>query len=280
MKKFRIAALAALIALAGCTPSQKESPLANDPNTITLADIQTTVTWIKDNAQPRLMSRSLFPTAPDSLIEALSLADGIPASMSAFLMHFDGQWLLFDTGLGADKGGQLMNELAQRGLSADDISHIYLTHFHGDHIGGMLSDGKVTFANATIHANHIEYMYWLTEVASEKSALQRSVMDAYKERLQLFAWGDTLANGIIAVSAPGHTPGHTAFQKENLLVVGDLMHGAALQMEHPEYSGNYDVDKEEAAKTRIRILDMVRKEHLVMAGMHLPEPAIVQFKGE
>ena len=45
------------------------------------------VTWIQDNAKERLMERTLFADADDSLIESLKLEGGIPSSMSAFLVE-------------------------------------------------------------------------------------------------------------------------------------------------------------------------------------------------
>ena len=61
------------------------------------------------------------------------------------------------------------------------------------------------------------------------------------------------------------------FQAGRLLVIGDLVHGAALQLEYPEVCASYDMDREQAVKTRIRLLP--KDSGLTMAGMHLPEPA-------
>ncbi len=285
MKNYYILLLAGLLA-AGCTQTKTEkestTPVAHidDPNTILLNDNQTTVTWIKDNADNKLMPCSLFPSASDSLFEALNLQEGVPASISTFLMHSKGKWILFDTGLGADKGGQLLKGLEAQGLTPDSIDFIYLTHFHGDHIGGMLQNGGALFTRAKVYASHHEYMAWMMEMSEEQSGLQRKVMHAYRDQTNLFEWGDTLTNGIVAIAAPGHTPGHTVFQKGNLLVIGDLMHGAALQMEHPEISGNYDMNQSEAAKSRAKILELAKQNQLIMAGMHLPEPAFIAPKGE
>lgn len=265
-----------LLLICSCSsPKEDNAIVPTDPNTIVLNDNQTTVTWIKDNADNKKMPRELFPMASDSLIEELSLQAGIPSSISTFLMHCNGDWILFDAGLGADKGGQLLEGIKAMGLTPDSIGYLYLTHFHGDHIGGMISEGKPVFSKAKVYANHKEYMSWMMEMPSEKTAWQREVMEAYKEQLTLFGWGDTLTHDIVAVYAPGHTPGHTVFQKENLLVIGDLMHGAALQMEHPEISGNYDMDPEEAAKSRARIIELAQNKQYIMAGMHLPEPAFI-----
>jgi len=287
MKRIHFLLLVGLL-VASCSQPKEETKTSNivpelGTNTILLNDNKTTVTWIKDNQGHKLMERSLFPLASDSIIEELSLSEGIPSSISTFLIHNNGKWILFDAGLGADKGGQLIKELEAQGLTPDSIDFIYLTHFHGDHIGGLLQNGAALFTRAKVYASHHEYMAWMMEMSEEQSGLQRKVMNAYRDQTNLFEWGDTLTNGIVALNAAGHTPGHTAFQKGNLLIVGDLMHGAALQMEHPEISGNYDMDKEGAAKSRIRILDKVQNERLIMAGMHLPEPAFItpdQYKAD
>lgn len=281
MKKSFLSLLFAGIALASCT--QKPAQTAEDPapaaslnGSVAVLSDGTEITWIKDNAGDRLMPRSLFPEAPDSLIEALGLQDGIPASVSTFLMKADGEWLLFDTGLGAGHGGQLMNGLAELGLTADSISALYITHFHGDHIGGMVQDGAPVFPNAEVYTGAVEYKAWIEDMPEDKNGQQRAAMDAYKDKLHLFEFGDELPHGIVAIDAIGHTPGHTAFEKKELLIIGDLMHGAALQLEHPEYSGNYDMDKAQAAASRERIIKYAQEKHLIMAGMHLPEPAFIE----
>lgn len=281
MKKTFLSLLLAGLALASCTqkaaqPEPEPTPAASLNGAVATLSDGTEVTWLKDNAGDRLMPRSLFPEAPDSLFEALGLQDGVPASVSTFLMKTDGEYILFDTGLGAAHGGQLMNGLAELGLTADSISALYITHFHGDHIGGMVQDGAPVFPNAEVYTGAVEYKAWIEEMSEDKNGQQRAAMDAYKDKLHLFQFGDTLPHGIVAIDAIGHTPGHTAFEKKELLIIGDLMHGAALQLEHPEYSGNYDMDKAQAAASRERLIKYAQEKHLIMAGMHLPEPAFIE----
>lgn len=248
-----------------------------DENTVVLSDNQTSVIWLKDNQGERKMNRELFG-APDSLIESLGLQEGIPSSVSTFLMHADGEWILFDTGLGASKGGQLLEDLKAYNLTPDSIDYLYITHFHGDHIGGMVAEGKPVFPNAKVYAGAVEYKAWIEDMPEDRNAMQREAMEVYKDQLTLFQFDEVLPHGVKAIDAVGHTPGHTAFQKENLLVIGDLMHGAALQMEHPEFNANFDMDKEKAAASRKRLLDYARENHLIMAGMHLPEPAFISME--
>ena len=246
--------------------------------TVTLAN-GASVTWIQDNDGERLMPRSLFSDASDSLYNNLNMPDGIPASVSTFLVKVDGQYILFDAGLGASMGGQMAKRLEALGVNPDSIGLIYLTHFHVDHIAGLIAkdesgnDAKV-FKNAAVYAGKVEYDAWMNDIP--KNDLQKGIMGLYKDSLHLFAFGDTLPHGVLALDAVGHTPGHTAFQLANLLIVGDLMHGYALQKDHPEVNSNYDMDKPKSAESRKRIMQYASDNKLLMAGMHLPPPGFAE----
>ena len=236
------------------------------------------VTWIQDNAGEKLMPRDLFSDASDSLYASLNMPAGIPASVSTFLVQIDGKYILFDAGLGA-WGGQLLNRLVALGVNPDSIGLVYLTHFHADHIAGLVKPGDAgktekVFENAAVYAGKVEYDAWMNDIP--KNDLQKDVMALYKDSLHLFAFGDTLPYGVLAMDAVGHTPGHTAFQLANLLVVGDLMHGYALQKDHPEINSNYDMDKAKSAESRKRLMQYARENKLLMAGMHLPPPGFVE----
>ena len=254
-----------------------EASAVEGTKTVTLAN-GAKVTWLQDNQGEKLNPRSLFSDASDSLFASLNLPDGIPASVSTFLLQIDGKNILFDAGLGAF-GGQTMNRMAALGINPDDINLVYLTHFHVDHIAGLVTkddagnDVKV-FKNAGIYAGKVEYDAWINDIP--KNDLQKMVMGIYKDSLHLFAFGDSLPHGVLALDAVGHTPGHTAFQVSNLLVVGDLMHGYALQKDHPEINSNYDMDKEKSIESRKRIMQHARDNKLLMAGMHLPPPGFAE----
>lgn len=247
----------------------------NDSMTATVVLDGVNVTWIRDNANEHLMPCSLFPDADDALIDSLSLQEGIPASVSMFLVECEGKRILFDTGMGSPES-KLLRGLESLNVKPEDIDYLFITHFHGDHIGGMMRNDSVVFPNAEVYASKIEYDAWMGMPADKRGQVEKT-MNAYNDRLHLFAFGDTLPCGVVAMKAVGHTPGHTVFQLGKLLVVGDLMHGAELQMKYPEICAKYDMDKKNAVETRKYFLNYAVENGMVVAGMHLPVPAFMYF---
>ena len=274
--------------LLGCTGQSKQSKeksaksdttdiqvQQNDSKLLSTMELDNMkVTWIRDNANDRIMSLSLFPDATKAQIDSLSLQTGVPASVSTFLVEKDGKRILFDAGMGAPDS-KLPEGLKALNINPSEIDYLYITHFHGDHIGGMMKEGVPVFPNAQVYVSKVEYDAWMKMPADKKSQVENT-MKAYKDRLHLFAFGDTLPCDVVAMEAAGHTPGHTVFRTGNLLVIGDLMHGAALQLKYPEICATYDMDKSGAVKSRKHYIQYARENGLVIAGMHLPVPAFMK----
>lgn len=267
--------LVASLCGAGCSSSQKQASATDETEAVfACTDSVTTecdgvkLTQIRDNAQERLMQLSLFGELPQTLIDSLNIGQGVPASVSVFLLEIDGKRILFDTGMGS-ADSRLLTNLSAAGVTPADIDYLYLTHFHGDHIGGMMKGDTVVFPKAEVYASRQEYDAWM-QMPDEKKMQVAATMEAYKDRLHLVAHGDTLPCGVVALDCAGHTPGHTAYRAGRFLIVGDLVHGAALQMAHPEICAAYDMDPQSAIKQRRYYLDYARQNHLLLAGMHQP----------
>lgn len=260
--------LSAAILLTSCAQSNQQQTVAEIP------DATTTITWIEDKPGPTAQPTKLFPEVPDSLWATLGLQDGVPSSVSCFLLQTDGKKILLDAGLGAPFS-QLIPKLAELGVSPDSLELIYLTHLHPDHIGGLLKDGQVAFPKADVYVNRVEAEAWQA-MQGDAGDLAKAVLSAYKDQLHLFEAGDTLIGNVRTIAAYGHTPGHTLFQKDSILVIADLIHGSALQLDHPEYCPTFDMDPDVARESRIRILKYARENNITMYGMHLPEPGSVK----
>lgn len=225
---------------------------------------------IQDNVQPRLMPRALFAEAPDSLIAALGLEEGIPASVCAFLVKADGKEILFDAANGAPDS-QLLPALGTLGVKPEDIDHIFITHLHGDHIGGLTDEEKAVFPNAQLHINAVELDAWMAMPAEQTESLRKTI-GLYQDRLHAFTLDEELPCGIKAIEAYGHTPGHTAYKIGNNIIAGDIMHGTALQVAYPQYSARFDMDKTMAVETRKAVMKNAEEEGLKVYGMHFPAP--------
>ncbi len=107
------------------------------------------------------------------------------------------------------------------------------------------------------------------------------VLELYKPNaLTLYTLDDvpTDRDGIFAIEAFGHTPGHTVFLVvsggEKLLVWGDIAHAMAVQMPRPEISVRYDVDPDAARASRLKILEYAATNRIPVAGMHIPYPGV------
>ena len=227
---------------------------------------------IQDNPTPRLMARALFSEASDSLFDALGLQNGIPSSVCASLVKVDGKNILFDAANGAPDS-RLMYVIDSCGVTPDAVDYIFITHLHGDHIGGLMKDGTAAFPNAKLYINKVEYDAWM---ANPQPSLL-AITEAYNGRLKTFAIEDSLPCGVEAIEAYGHTAGHTVYKVGNNLIVGDIMHGVALQLEHPQYCARFDADHQQSIQTRKEILQMGKDQGLKLYGMHFPAPHYICY---
>jgi glyoxylase-like metal-dependent hydrolase (beta-lactamase superfamily II) len=207
------------------------------------------------------------------------LPDGtFPLETQVFLVRTPEKNIMIDAG----HGKNLFKNLQTLGLDESKIQIILLTHLHGDHIGGMLREGKAAFPNAEVYLSKKEYDYWLN--LGERGASARKVFDAYKNKLHLFEPAEPekqtkeLVPGIKAIAAYGHTPGHTAYLVRSddvqWLIWGDLTHSMPIQMPCPEVALSFDVDPDKAIQTRKSLLDYILKNRITAGGMHVPFPAV------
>jgi len=257
-----------------------------------LGDFEVTV--LSDGTLPFNVHELLTNITPARLDAALArafLKEPIDFSVNAFLVNTGSKLALIDTGCGAAYGpgvGHLLQSLRAAGYRPEQVDDIYITHMHGDHIGGLLQDGKAAFPNATVHAAQAEAGYWLSEAQmNAKPAAERdgfkAAMTLFKpyvaaQRFQTFSGNVELLPGIRAVAASGHTPGHTMYlvssKNESLLLWGDLMHVAAAQFPDPAVTIRFDIDSPRAARARIAAFaDAAAKGYLV-GGAHLSFPGL------
>ena len=218
-------------------------------------------------------------------------------SVNAFLVEGRGVRALVDVGSGDTMGpelGKLPENLRAAGVDLATITHALLTHIHPDHSNGLIdAEGRPWFPNAEVVAQEDEVAFWLDRDLSQAAhARQRNHMVNARKSLAPYAGRVTRVRdgeflpGIHATKSPGHTPGHTAWTIEgdgdSLIIWGDTIHMAFLQLARPDVAFVFDVDPALAIASRKRLLDKVAADRTRVAGMHLDFPGFgfVKRRGE
>lgn len=245
------------------------------PEGVTTRKIDTlTLITLKDNDGEKRMPNKLFYGKADSAkVEKLSPEGSVASSISCFVVETQGKRILFDAGNGAAHGGKMLERLRAASIAPEQIDYIFVTHFHGDHIGGLAADGKPLFANAQLYVPDAEYAAWAA-MSNDGGKEAVETVDTYGDRLHRFAYTDTLPLGVKAMAAPGHTPGHTVYQTGRLFIAGDLLHGFDLQMQDLDICPTYDMDPAKATESRKHFIDYIRQNKLITAGMHFPDNGV------
>jgi glyoxylase-like metal-dependent hydrolase (beta-lactamase superfamily II) len=251
------------------------------------------ITAISDGMRPGDGIHTIFGIDRDeaevaTLLEENFLpADRFVNSFTPALVNTGEELILFDTGLGAaarEGGlGQLRARLEASGYAPEDVSVVVITHFHGDHIGGLMEDGEPAFPNARYVTGQAEYDFWTADerqsgpTENAARAVQANVVPL-ADKTTFIGDGDEVAPGIAGMLAAGHTPGHMIFHLESdgrrLLLTADTANHYVASLMRPEWHVGFDMDKEGAAETRKRVFDMVAAERIPFLGYHMPFPAV------
>ena len=251
------------------------------------------VVVVKDGARPSGNPQETFGTNQSAeavgtlLNENFLPADKFVNSFSPTLVDTGSEVILFDTGLGkaarAQGGGRLIEGLAAAGYMPEDISIVVITHMHGDHIGGIMEDGKPAFPKARYVAGETEYNFWsdAARAGTPAEGNHKAVLANVKphaEKMTFLKDGGDVVSGITAMSAPGHTPGHLIFNIESegkrLVLTADTANHYILSLERPEWEVRFDMDKAQAAATRKKVYDMIATDKIAFLGYHMPFPAV------
>ncbi len=206
-----------------------------------------------------------------------------PFDTHAVLIKGKGKIWLIDTGYGRN----IFGNLKKLGIEPRDVDHVLLTHMHGDHIGGMLTDGEPAFPNASVTVSEREVAYWTSETEMNKLPVTKNnsfqaaqeVLAQYGTKIkqvQGLALDGNYGDGIFPIEAYGHTPGHIMFLLSDggkkLLIWGDLTFSLTIQTSHPEIAVTFDANPDLARETRFKVLEYLSGKDIAVIGMHTPIP--------
>ena len=243
---------------------------------------------------PAGAAQNVSPEEEERLVVAGQGRPGVRIAVNMFALREAGRTVLFDAGSGTTMGpscGRLPDSLHAAGIEPGDVDAIVLTHVHPDHSNGLTSDdGKAMFPRATVHVHAAEIAHWFDDAAmaaaTERArtryfAAARFRLAPYRDRIRTFGADGPVLPGISSVLCPGHTPGHCSFRVasrgEEVLIWGDTVHVPELQVPRPDITMLFDADPSMAAASRRAIFDLVQRDGLLVAGMHLHFPGFARM---
>jgi glyoxylase-like metal-dependent hydrolase (beta-lactamase superfamily II) len=212
-----------------------------------------------------------------------------------------GRVTVIDTGTGeanfaSSKGaaGQFQRNLAASGIDAKDVNSVIISHYHGDHINGLLkADNSLAFPNAEILVPAAEHKYFSDDAEMNKQTSDR-MAGIFKnmrrvfgnaevaKRVKTYDAGKEVAPGINAVASHGHTPGHNSHVVssggKSVFVQADVTNVPFLFARNPGWHLMFDQDPQMAEATRRKIYDMLATERMMMQGFHYPFPAVAYIE--
>jgi glyoxylase-like metal-dependent hydrolase (beta-lactamase superfamily II) len=262
------------------------------------------VTVVTDGARSFALTESYVVNAPIAEVrKALEEAYLPPNQMihhyAPIVLNIGGKLIVLDTGSGPGaftqtKGelGQFPHNLAAAGIQPKDVDLVVISHFHGDHVNGLLDrDNKLAFPNAEVLVPATEWKFWMDDGEMSRASKgrmedlfknNRRIFDALGRKVTPYEWDKELAPGLTPIATVGHSIGHTSFVlasgSSSLYIQSDVTNNPDLFARHPDWAANFDQDPNQAVATRRKVYDMLVAEKLLVQGFHYPFPGVARVE--
>ena len=216
--------------------------------------------------------------------------DHMQIEIGCYLLRSQGRTILIDTGYGegpiesiGGRRGELMDDLAAKGVSPEEVDTVFISHLHSDHVGWNVVEryGKLVpaFPNARYVAHQADLDHFRRPEV--QAALPFPFMDRCVEPIVEMGLFDALSedtdltSDVRVLHTPGHTPGHMSVlvrsQGEAALIQGDvLVHPA--QVTEDDWNCIFDYDWPLSTETRRKMLDDVEAQGTPVISCHFPAP--------
>jgi glyoxylase-like metal-dependent hydrolase (beta-lactamase superfamily II) len=261
------------------------------------------VTVLSDGFRVSSPDGYIINAGKDEFLATLAAA-GLPTDhmrnvFAPVLIETAGKRVLIDTGNGEavfaqtnGERGRLPFNLAAAGFDRNAIDVVVISHFHSDHVNGLLmADNTPAYPNAEIMVPEPEWNFWMDDGEMGRAAKgrmtdlfhnNRRIFDRLSRKVTRYAWDRDVAPGVTAVATPGHSIGHTSFVvssgSAHVFVQGDINNQSVVFSKHPEWHGGFDHDPVQASATRRRVYEMLVAEKMPVQAYHHPFPGLGQVE--
>jgi glyoxylase-like metal-dependent hydrolase (beta-lactamase superfamily II) len=230
-----------------------------------------------------------------ALEQAYLPSDTVTHHYAPLVVNTGSKLVVIDTGSGPGaftqtngQLGQFPRNLAAAGVQAKDIDLVIISHFHADHVNGLLdATNKLAFPNAEVLVPAAEWKFWMDDGEmgrAPKGRMEdlfknnRRVFDALERKVTPYEWNKEIAPGLIPVPTVGHSIGHTSFVlssgSRKLYIQSDVTNNPDLFARQPEWGGAFDQDPVQAVATRRKVYDMLVADKMLVQGFHYPFPGV------
>ena len=178
--------------------------------------------------------------------------DGVRGIVKTYLIYDDDQLILVDTGASDLDGDIIIAAVEKMGRKMSDLTMCFLTHHHGDHVGGLKKIRPTADFPVVISEIDAPTMEKNTGVKADRHIAEGEVLP--------------VLGGVRVIAMPGHTIGSLALYSERIetFIAGDsiMSAGGWLLPSLPLLS-----DDPQMARTSVqRLLDMDLKIDRLLCG--------------
>jgi glyoxylase-like metal-dependent hydrolase (beta-lactamase superfamily II) len=224
-------------------------------------------------------------------LKAGGLTDAhVPITFTTIAINSGGRLVLIDTGTGGGqtggpKAGVWAQSVAAAGLDLKTVRTIVISHFHADHISGLMAKdtNAQMFPDAEIIVPATELQWWTQPVDSipqpRRALAQRvqATLATWKNVKPVEGEAD-VAPGVRAIPTHGHTQGHTSHIVSSggrqLIVSADVSNVPALFVKHPDWQPGIDHVPDMAVETRKKLFERAIADKAMVAGYHWGLPNV------
>src|SRR5262245_56842911 len=157
-----------------CLPHTRRVPMTDATHSYKVGDIE--IIAVADGSRTAPVADGFVLNAPFDEVKARLNASGMPKDQfttifTPTVIKTGGKTIVLDTGMGLGAAAQpgatfgfLIRNLASIGIAQKDVDTVIISHFHGDHVNGLLApDGTAAFPNAAVTVPEIEWKFWMDD---------------------------------------------------------------------------------------------------------------------